>query len=142
MASGTAPAAMELGQDMIIAGIGCRRQVSATDVITAIEMAMDHLTHVRLPDRIAIPASKAREAGLLTAAETLAVRLVLIPQQALESADARSLTRSAKSLEKMNVHCVSEAAALAAGGPRSRLLVPRVARGNVTCALVESELNP
>jgi cobalt-precorrin 5A hydrolase len=133
---------MELGQDMIIAGIGCRRQVSATDVVAAIEMAVGQLTRVQLPDRIAVPASKAHEAGILAAAETLAIRIVLIPQQALEAAGARTLTRSAKSLEKMNVHCVSEAAALAAGGPRSKLLVPRIALGNVTCALAQSELNP
>lgn len=127
---------------MIIAGIGCRRQVSATEVVAAIEMAVSRLTRVRLPDSIAIAASKAHEAGVLTAAETLAIRIVLVPQQALEAAGARTLTRSAKSLQKMNVPCVSEAAALAAGGPRSKLLAPRVALGNVTCALAEGELNP
>jgi cobalt-precorrin 5A hydrolase len=35
----------------------------------------------------------------------------------------------------MNVHSVAEAAALAAAGPTSRLLGPRIAIGPVTCAL-------
>jgi cobalt-precorrin 5A hydrolase len=36
------------------------------------------------------------------------------------------------------VPSVAEAAALAAGGPRARLILPRIAVGPVTCALAES----
>jgi cobalt-precorrin 5A hydrolase len=151
--------AMDVGKVMIVAGVGCRRQVRASEVAAAIEMAMrqwstyqlsirqpsvsegpDGETRRQLPDCIAVPASKADEAGILAAAETLAVPLVVVPQEALEAASARTLTRSARSLAEMNVHSVSEAAALAAAGIHSKLVVPRVTLANVTCALAESEL--
>ena len=65
---------------------------------------------------------------------------MLIAQNALEAADARTLTRSARSMDTFNVHSVAEAAALAAAGPGARLLAPRVAVGPVTCALAEGEI--
>jgi cobalt-precorrin 5A hydrolase len=130
---------MELGQTMIVAGIGCRRGVSAQDVLAAIKAAS---ACVQL---IAIPASKQGERGILEAAKSLGVGVTLIAQADLENANARTLTRSARSLAGMNVHSVSEAAALAAAaaaGSSSRLLAPRIALGPVTCALAESEPNP
>ena len=142
MASRHAGAAVELGQVMIIAGIGCRRAVSGPDVAAAIEMAMSHVGEGNLPDRIAIPASKAGEAGVLAAAESLAIAIMLVTQEALEKASERTHTRSARSLAEMNVHCVCESAALAAAGADSRLLLPRVVLGNVTCALAASEIDP
>jgi cobalt-precorrin 5A hydrolase len=63
---------------------------------------------------------------------------MLISQSDLEAANPRTLTRSARSLSTLNVHSVSEAAALAGAGPAARLLGPRVAVGPVTCALAES----
>jgi cobalt-precorrin 5A hydrolase len=36
------------------------------------------------------------------------------------------------------VPSVAEAAALAAGGPKARLILPRIVVGPVTCALAES----
>jgi cobalt-precorrin 5A hydrolase len=135
-----ASVAMELGQRMIVAGIGCRRGVSAHEVKAAIEAAL-----TRVPPRlelIAIPASKSEESGVFAAAKSLGVGVTLISQADLEQASKRTLTRSARSLAEMNVHCVSEAAALAAAGTSSKLLAPRIALGPVTCALAESELGP
>jgi len=131
---------MELGEIMIIAGIGCRQGVSAREVIAAIETASARL--LQRPHLIAIPASKNRETGVFEAAQSLGVGVTLIAQRELEEASRRTLTRSARSLEVLNVHSVCEAAALAAAGERSRLLSPRIALGPVTCALAESELNP
>jgi cobalt-precorrin 5A hydrolase len=37
---------------------------------------------------------------------------------------------------------VAEAAALAAAGPKARLILPRIVVGPVTCALAESEDAP
>jgi cobalt-precorrin 5A hydrolase len=143
---------MELDQSMIIAGIGCRRRVSATEVRAAIAAAMAQLSpSVPRLQLIALPTSKDGEAGVFDAAESLGVGVVLISQVALEEANARTFTRSARSLVEMNVHSVSEAAALAAAGVGSRLLAPRIALGPVTCALAEGpvtgafaemELNP
>ena len=78
----------------------------------------------------------------MAAAAARGVLLVLITQDALEEADLRTVTRSTRSMATLNVQSVAEAAALAAAGPNSRLLAPRVAVGPVTCALAEGETLP
>jgi cobalt-precorrin 5A hydrolase len=132
---------MDLGEAVIVAGVGCRKAISAAQVESAIEAA---LLHNRLSgrelERIAVPAVKGTEAGIVAAAAARGVPLVLIAQNALEAADARTLTRSARSMDTFNVHSVAEAAALAAAGPGARLLAPRIAVGPVTCALAEGEI--
>jgi cobalt-precorrin 5A hydrolase len=134
---------MDMGEAMIAAGIGCRKAISAAQVEAAIEAALTH--NVRAGHElgvIAIPAAKGTEAGVAAAAAARGLALVRIPQNLLEAANARTLTRSARSMAAMNVHSVAEAAALAAAGPESRLLAPRVAVGPVTCALAEGGIQP
>ncbi len=128
---------------MIVAGVGCRKAISAAEVESAIEAALLHnrVAGHRL-SRIAVPAVKGTEAGIVAAAAARGIVLVLIAQQALEAADTRTLTRSARSMEALNVHSVAEAAALAGAGANARLLAPRVAVGPVTCALAEGEISP
>ncbi len=110
---------MGLGEAVIVAGVGCRKAISAAQVESAIEAA---LLHNRLAgnqlERIAVPAVKGTEAGIVAAAAARGVPLVLIAQNALEAADARTLTRSARSMDTLNVHSVAEAAALAATSSR------------------------
>jgi cobalt-precorrin 5A hydrolase len=134
---------MDLGEAMIVAGVGCRKAISAAQVGSAIDAA---LLHSRLEGSeislIAVPAVKGAEAGIVAAAAARGVLLVLIAQDALEAADARTLTRSARSMDTLNVHSVAEAAALAAAGPGARLLAPRIAVGPVTCALAEGDIPP
>ena len=128
---------------MIAAGIGCRKAISAAQVEAALQAAFGAaMQHNSLAGRlglIAAPAAKGMEAGLVAAAAARGVLLKLIPQQMLEAANPRTLTRSARSMAAMNVHSVAEAAALAAAGPNARLLAPRIAVGPVTCALAEGE---
>jgi cobalt-precorrin 5A hydrolase len=134
---------MDLGEALIVAGIGCRKGVSAAEVEAAIETAFLHtpIAGQKL-GLIAAPTGKGPEAGIRGAAEARGLRLMLISQSALEAASPRTLTRSAKSMAAMNVHSVAEAAALAAAGPNARLLAPRVAVGPVTCALAEGGILP
>ena len=133
-----------MGEVVIAAGIGCRKSISAAQVEAALQAALEAavqcnaLADGRL-NLIAAPAVKGAEAGLLAAAAARGVLLKLIPQQMLEAANSRTLTRSARSMAAMNVHSVAEAAALAAAGPNARLLGPRIAVGPVTCALAEGE---
>jgi cobalt-precorrin 5A hydrolase len=132
---------MGLGEAMIIAGLGCRKAILAAQVESAIEAALrrNQIEAHRL-GVIAVPAVKGMEAGIVAAAAARGVRLVLITQDALEEADLRTMTRSARSMNTLNVQSVAEAAALAAAGPNSRLLAPRIAIGPVTCALAEGEV--
>jgi cobalt-precorrin 5A hydrolase len=125
---------------MIVAGIGCRKAILAAQVESAIQSALrqNGLQGHQL-GLIAVPAVKGTEAGVVAAAAARGLLLVLITQDALEKADLRTVTRSSRSMGTLNVQSVAEAAALAAAGPNSRLLAPRVAVGPVTCALAEGE---
>jgi cobalt-precorrin 5A hydrolase len=131
---------MDLDQVMIIAGIGCRRSVSVVQVQAAIDaaLAQNALTRQQL-GQIALSATKEAEAGVHGVAAARGVRVVLVSQHALEAASHRTLTLSLRSIAAMNVPSVAEAAALAAAGPRGRLLSSRVTKGPVTCALAEGE---
>jgi cobalt-precorrin 5A hydrolase len=132
---------MDVGEAMIVAGIGCRKGISAADVQAAIDAALlQTLLASRRLSLIAAPAIKGTEAGIRDAAAARGLRLMLIPQSALEAASPRTLTRSAHSMAALSVHSVAEAAALAGAGPNAHLLAPRVAVGPVTCALAEGEI--
>ncbi len=124
---------------MMIAGIGCRRGTSADAIETVIAavLAQAGLPR-RMLDAIAAPAGKADEPGIAAAAAALGVRLVLVPQPDLESASSRVETHSQRVMTLMGVGSVAEAAALAAGGPAARLVVPRIVIGPATCALAET----
>lgn len=127
---------------MIVAGIGCRKGISAADVQAAIEAAfLPTVFASRQLGLIAAPAVKGTEAGIRDAATARGLRLMLIPQSALEAASPHTLTRSVRSMAAMSVPSVAEAAALAGAGPNARLLAPRVAVGPVTCALAEGEIS-
>jgi cobalt-precorrin 5A hydrolase len=122
----------------MVAGIGCRTGVSAAEVSVAIDAALQRGTpNGTSLTLIATPVAKGHETGIIAAAAARGLPIVLITQSDLEAASPRTLTRSARALSTMNVHSVAEAAALAAAGPTSRLLGPRVTIGPVTCALAE-----
>ena len=131
---------MDLGEAVIVAGIGCRSHIDARDIEAAIEAALRQWqVSAEWLTLIAIPVRKAGEPGIFAAAAARGVGLVLIPQSALEAAGQRTLTRSIRSLSTMNVHSVAEASALAGAGATARLLGPRIATGSVTCALANTE---
>jgi cobalt-precorrin 5A hydrolase len=123
---------------MIVAGIGCRKGASAADISAVIAHALAHagLASQAL-DVIAAPESKGDE-GVSVAAAALGVPLVLVSRADLQAAGARAQTRSERVLALIGVPSVAEAAALAASGPASRLIVPRMSVGIATCALAAS----
>jgi cobalt-precorrin 5A hydrolase len=61
-----------------------------------------------------------------------------VSQAALVEAGERAITKSGRVQELIGIPSVAEAAALAAGGPDTRLLAPRIVVGPVTCALGEA----
>lgn len=130
---------MGVDEAMIVAGIGCRKGASADDIGAAIARALDHAGFATNSlDLIATSAAKGGEPGIAAAAAALGVPLVLVPQSDLEAAGERTQTRSERVVALMGVPSVAEAAALAAGGPQARLILPRLAVGPATCALVET----
>ncbi|GLS31470.1 cobalt-precorrin 5A hydrolase [Mesorhizobium albiziae] len=130
---------MVVGEAMVIAGIGCRKGVGAEDVLAAIAQALDHFSVPRPHlDGLATGEIKLDEGGIAEASATLGVPLRIISIAELKLADSRAVSSSEKSLELTGVGSVSEAAALAAAGPRAVLLGPRLAVGPVTCAIAIS----
>jgi cobalt-precorrin 5A hydrolase len=131
---------MGLDQAMIVAGVGCRAGASAREIEAAIAAALDRAgLAAGVLGMIATSYAKCGEPGIAAAALERGVKFVVVPRVEFEAAGSRVVTRSARVLELTGVPSVSEAAALAAGGPASRLIAPRVAVGPATCALATSE---
>jgi cobalt-precorrin 5A hydrolase len=134
---------MGLGQAVIVAGIGCRRGATAAQVEAAINAALERagrpLARLNL---LATAASKRYEQGIAAAAAARGLKLTYVDQADLETASARCSTWSSRVLALAGVPSVAEAAALAACGMRSRLILPRIAVGPVTCALASDEDTP
>jgi len=86
---------------------------------------------------LAIPAFRRDEPGIAEAATRLNLPIIWVERAALKGEQGRCLTRSARAEAEVGLSCVAEAAALSAAGNCSRLLVPRIAGGGVTCALAE-----
>jgi cobalt-precorrin 5A hydrolase len=126
---------MDLGEAMI-AGVGCKAGASAGEIEAAIVAALARAGPAAATlTALATSFAKAGEPGIAAAARARGVKFVVVPQRDLEAASARVVTRSARVLALTGVPSVAEAAALAAAGPASRLVGPRVAVGPATCAL-------
>jgi cobalt-precorrin 5A hydrolase len=125
---------MGVGEAMIVAGIGCRKGASAVEISAVIADALARAGLDTL-DLVAAPESKGGEHGVAAAAAALGVPLMLVAKAELEAAGARTKTRSERVLALIGVPSVAEAAALAAGGPAARLILPRITVGVATCAL-------
>nr|MDX8320716.1 cobalamin biosynthesis protein [Agrobacterium sp. rho-8.1] len=127
---------MGMGQAVIVAGIGCRRGTSAEMIIAALDEAS--LIHNVKIDFIATAPIKADEPGLLEAAMRLGMAFVVVAQADFEQASVRTITQSATSLKHSGSRSLSEASALAALGPHSRLIAPRMVIGDITVAIATS----
>jgi cobalt-precorrin 5A hydrolase len=86
---------------------------------------------------LAVPAFRQGERGIAEAAKRLNLPILWIERDALRGEQGRCLTRSARAEAEVGLSCVAEAAALFAAGPGSRLILPRIVGGGVTCAFAE-----
>jgi cobalt-precorrin 5A hydrolase len=143
MASSNAGDAMGVGETVIVAGIGCRKGASADEVKAAIETALGQVgLSAEALGFIATSDGKGGEVGIEAAASAYGVPLVLVGPADLETAGTRTQSSSPRVHALIGVPSVAEAAALAAGGPKARLILPRIAVGPVTCALASAEDAP
>jgi cobalt-precorrin 5A hydrolase len=134
---------MGLDQAMIVAGIGCRKGASAEEVSAALDAALERAGRPRARiDLLATSMRKRDEEGIAKAAKARGLRLVFVEQSDLESASARGASWSGRVLALAGVPSVAEAAALAACGPKARLILPRITLGPVTCAVASDEAPP
>ncbi|MGS1093579.1 cobalamin biosynthesis protein [Aquamicrobium terrae] len=128
---------------MIVAGIGCRKGVSLQEVLAAVESALE--PYGLSPDSLSGLATaklKAGEQAIIEAGNKLRLPVFLVDGPALQLVSLRGLTRSAASLSAAGTPSVSETAALAAAGQKSRLLGPRSVHGSVTCAIAVNGEEP
>ena len=124
---------------MIVAGIGCRKDVRTEEVLAAIDAALAEQGLGRKElNALATAPLKREEAAIRMAGAFLSLDVVVAGENALHAADNRTLSRSAPSLAAADVLSVSEAAALAVAGEGSVLLGPRLVLGPVTCAIARS----
>ncbi|MCC2690949.1 MAG: cobalamin biosynthesis protein [Rhizobiaceae bacterium] len=139
MAAGNARHAMDMDPAMIVAGIGSRKGVARQDVLRAIESALEKqgLATAAL-SALATAALKKDEEGIMAAGLALGLPVVIVGEDALRAAAARTMTRSGPSWQAAASPSVSEAAALAAAGEAAVLAGPRVVAGPVTCAIAIS----
>jgi len=127
---------VELGQAVIVAGIGSQKGVSAAEVVAAVEAALrEHGLERDALSLLATARMKQDEAGIIAAGGTMNLPLILVDDDVLAEMSDLTITRSGASLAVAGTPSVSEAAALAAAGEGARLAGPRTAVGRVTCAI-------
>ncbi len=114
-------------------GIGCRSGVSADAIMALIETACGQIDG--RPSGLYTMQEKSTEHALTEAAERLGLPLVYVARAALQAAAGRAVTKSQRVLALFGVPSVAETAALAGAGPGSRLVLPRITAGGVTCAI-------
>lgn len=123
---------------MIVAGIGCRKNIDTDAVLNAIDDALScHGLAAGQLDALATVPQKFGEQGIRDAAARLGLPLVIAGE--VELLEVEPLTRSPASLDATGTGSASEAAALAVAGRVARLLGPRIVAGAVTCAIAVGE---
>jgi len=121
---------------MIVAGIGCRRQVTADDLEKVVHMALGafELPTERL-DAVATESEKAADPAFAEVARRLSAVLVACTIDELDQVGGQVLTPSKRVLDAKGVPSIAEAAALVVAGRNARLLGKRVATARATCAI-------
>jgi cobalt-precorrin 5A hydrolase len=123
---------------MIIAGIGCRKNCDAGEIVRLVEAALAQAAAPRAAlAALAAPAFKAEAKAPREAATALGLPLLLIGDADLKSAEPRAANRSPAALEATGFASVAESAALAGAGAGAVLLLARIKGDGVTCALAQ-----
>ncbi len=120
---------------MIVAGLGCRSGVAASEIIDVLRAA--EAASARNAHALAAPAFKRGEPGLHEAAATLGLDLRWIDEATLHAMADLCPTRSDAARRATGHASVAEAAALAGAGENARLIQLRIAHTRATCAMAE-----
>jgi cobalt-precorrin 5A hydrolase len=115
----------------LVVGIGARKGVSAPEVLSAIDEALNETGRKR--DEIAILATawlKSEEEGMLEAARLLGRRMICLSRDALNSQAPSTASRA----QDLGLNGVAEPAVLALA---TKLIFPKKAYGRVTVAIGE-----
>jgi cobalt-precorrin 5A hydrolase/precorrin-3B C17-methyltransferase len=120
-------------------GLGCERGADSSETI---ELLRRCLAEAGLASAaVACVASldlKADEPAVTDTARTLGVPARFFPAERLEAETPRLANPSETVFREVGCHGVAEGAALAAAGPRARLVVPKRKIARATCAIAEA----
>lgn len=125
---------------MIVAGIGCKKDVprSSIEAVVALALGACGLKRDRL-NALATHASKRDEAGIAQLAALWGLPLLAFTTTEMQGVTDHVETRSERVVELMGLPSVAESAALTGAGQKARLLAPRVATNDATCAIAEGQ---
>jgi cobalt-precorrin 5A hydrolase len=117
---------------MMVIGIGANSGVTTDDISDAIAQA-EQAAGQRAHSIATLGEAKFFD-SIEQAAERSAIPLKLLTLADLQLRSAECQTTSERALSLFDVTSIAEAAALAAAGPGSKLVVPRLICGHVTAA--------
>ena len=120
-------------------GLGCRKGVSGEVIASLVREALARIEQ-NGPAALFTVDAKRHEAGVAQAAQALAMPLHFLTQEALAAVSDLAQTRSPRVEALFGVPSVAETAALAGAGAGAVLILPRIARDNVTCAIARAAL--
>ncbi|CDX35285.1 Cobalamin (Vitamin B12) biosynthesis CbiG protein [Mesorhizobium sp. SOD10] len=121
---------------MMVAGIGSRKGVTASDVRAAIETALEaHGLAMTALSALATGEIKRDEQAIFLAGRDLGLPVLVMSDAALKAVSSGTISRSEASQAQAGTPSVSEASALAAAGKGAKLLGPRIMVGPATCAI-------
>ncbi len=123
----------------IAIGLGCRKGVSGEAIASLVREALARIEQTGAAALFTVDGKRA-EAGLAQAAQALAMPLHFLTQEALAAVADLAQTRSPRVEALFGVPSVAETAALAGAGAGAVLILPRIARDNVTCAIARTAL--
>jgi cobalt-precorrin 5A hydrolase len=120
---------------MIAIGVGCRGGASAANIVSLVRRTLAEAQLDGANAKLFSIDTKRDEMGLIKAARLLAMPISFLARDALAARGADSMTRSERVEALYEIPSIAETAALSGAGPGSRLVIPRVAAGAVTCAI-------
>jgi cobalt-precorrin 5A hydrolase len=120
---------------IIAIGIGCRAGASAGNIVALVQRTLCDARLNAATAKLFSMDAKRDEIGLIRAARLLGMPITFLSRAALAARAADAVTRSDRVEALYDVPSIAETAALAGAGKGSRLVVPRVAAGAVTCAI-------
>jgi cobalt-precorrin 5A hydrolase len=124
---------------IIAIGIGCRAGAAATNIVTLVQRTLSEARLERAGAQLFTIEAKQSELGLTKAARLLAMPISFLSRDVLAARAKDAQTRSERVEALYELPSIAETAALAGAGAGSRLAVPRVSAGAVTCAIAISE---
>ncbi len=126
----------------IAIGVGFRKACARDTLVTLVRQALAQAAGATAETAVLATIAEKDRPVLHEAAAELGLEVVILPKRALAAAQDRITIESEAAKACLGVPSVAEAAALAAAGPGSRLLVPRISVADATCAIAVGAGSP